>query len=284
MRSEPNNDRRVPAGAATLTGGAPVRLAGMRVSAELFSTLGVPPAMGRWLRTGEDASPNDRFAVLSYSAWQTRFGSDPDILRTSIELDGQAHEVVAVMPASFEFPSRRTEVWVPLGLDPRNTTSLLGRRLHADRRAPASRSKPGGCSRRIRLFQSRIGARFPWQMPADWNQDVSAIRSTKRWSDVNTIHVMLAAVAAVLVIACANVANLPVPGASPPRISIRTAPRGGAATRRAATATEASAPRSARSPGAGGRGRAVDTQVVLPRHAPDGGPRAGAALRRRLRS
>ena len=105
----------------TLTGRMPVRLAGTRVSAELFSTLGVAPAMGRWLRAGEDESPNDRFAILSHASWQTRFGGDPLILGKSIELDGQPHEVVAVMPAAFEFPSRRTEVWVPLGLDPRTT-------------------------------------------------------------------------------------------------------------------------------------------------------------------
>ena len=195
----------------TLTGrGTPVRLAGTRVSAELFSTLGVAPAMGRWLRAGEDESPNDRFAILSNAAWQARFGSDPGIVGTSIELDGQAHEVVAVMPASFEFPSRRTEVWVPLGLDPRNTARYWA----GDFMPVIGRLRPGSSAgdahADIRLFQSRIGARFPWTMPADWNKDVAAIPLHEALvGDVKTrFLIMLAAVAAVLVIACANVANL----------------------------------------------------------------------------
>ena len=221
----------------TLTGrGTPVRLAGTRVSAELFSTLGVAPAMGRWLRAGEDESPNDRFAILSYSAWQTRFGSDPLILAKSIELDGQAHEVVAVMPASFEFPSRRTEVWVPLGLDPRNTARYWA----GDFMPVIGRLRPGSsleaAHTEIGLFQSRIGARFPWKMPADWNRDVSAIPLHEALvGDLKTrFLIMLAAVAAVLVIACANVANLSLSRAAARRreISIRSAL--GAAPRRVA--------------------------------------------------
>jgi len=221
----------------TLTGrGMPVRLAGTRVSAELFSTLGVTPAIGRWLRAGEDESPNDRFAILSHASWQTRFGGDPLILGQSIELDGQPHEVVAVMPAAFEFPSRRTEVWVPLRLDPRNTARywagdfmpVIGRLRHGASLADAHAE--------IRLFQSRIGARFPWKMPAEWNKDVSAIPLHEALvGDVKTrFLIMLAAVAAVLLIACANVANLSLSRAAARRreISIRSAL--GAAPRRVA--------------------------------------------------
>jgi predicted permease len=221
----------------TLTGrGTPVRLAGARVSAELFSILGVAPAMGRWLHAGEDASPNDRFAILSHGAWRARFGSEPHILGTSIELDGQPHEIVAVMPASFEFPSRRTEVWVPLGLDPRNTVRYWA----GDFMPVVGRLRPGAsladAHAEIRIFQSRIVARFPWQMPADWNKDVSAIPLHEALvGDVKTrFLIMLAAVAAVLVIACANVANLSLSRSASRRreIGIRTAL--GAAPRRVA--------------------------------------------------
>jgi predicted permease len=221
----------------TLTGqGTPVRLAGTRVSAELFSTLGVAPAMGRWLRSGEDESPNDRFAILSHAAWQTRFGSDPLILGKSIELDGQAHEVVAVMPPSFEFPSRRAEVWVPLGLDPRNTARYWA----GDFMPVIGRLRPGSslgdAHAEIRLFQSRIGARFPWKMPADWNKDVSAIPLHEALvGDVKPrFLIMLAAVAAVLVIACANVANLSLSRAAARRREITIRSALGAAPRRIA--------------------------------------------------
>ena len=113
-----------------------------------------------------------RASILSDALWRTRFGADAGIVGRFIELDGVTREVIAVMPPSFRFPSARTEVWVPLGLDPRDPP-LLGRRLHADRRPPAS-----GCHARargrdeVRRFQSRIGARFPWPMPPSWNRDV----------------------------------------------------------------------------------------------------------------
>ena len=127
----------------TLIGrGTAVRLAGTRVSAELFSILGVTLAMGRWLRAGEDASPNDRFAILSSGAWRTRFGSDPAILGTSIELDGQPHEVVAVVPASFEFHRGARRCGCPRARSAQYG-SQLGWRFHADRRPTAPRSKPG---------------------------------------------------------------------------------------------------------------------------------------------
>src|SRR5262245_47732544 len=108
----------------TLTGGGePIRLSGSRVSAELFSILGVRPALGRWLRRGDDLSPQDRYVVLSHALWVSRFHQDQTIIGRSVQLDGVSREVVAVMPPSFQFPSVRTQIWVPLGLDPRDTTA-----------------------------------------------------------------------------------------------------------------------------------------------------------------
>ena len=105
----------------TLTGdGEPQRFATTRVSAELMSVLGAKPALGRWLRPGEDAAGRDRSVILSDAIWQARFARDPRIVGRFIELDGVQREVVAVMPPSFRFPSARTQLWVPLGLDPRD--------------------------------------------------------------------------------------------------------------------------------------------------------------------
>ena len=80
------------------------------------------------------------------------------------------------MPASFSFRRGGPRSGCRSASTPRNTVALLGRRLHAGRRPPASRSDARRMrTPRLRLFQSRIGARFPWQMPADWNTDVAAI-------------------------------------------------------------------------------------------------------------
>ena len=112
----------------TLSGAAePIRVAGTRVSAELLSILGVQPALGRWFRPGEDEVPHDGVVVLSHDLWVRRFRSDPAIVGRFVQLDGAQREVVGVMPASFRFPSSRTDVWIPLGLDSRNTKTVLGR-------------------------------------------------------------------------------------------------------------------------------------------------------------
>jgi predicted permease len=195
----------------TLKGGAgPIRVAGARVSAELMPILGVEPALGRWLQPGDDVVPRDRHVILSDALWAARFGRDPGIVGRFVELDGVRREVVAVMPASFQFPSARTEVWVPLALDSRNTSSYWA----GDYMPIVGRLRDGAsieeAHAEVRLFQSRIVSRFPWTMPADWNQDITVIPlGDAVVGDVRTrLLILMAAVALVMVIACANVANL----------------------------------------------------------------------------
>src|SRR5262245_36953299 len=142
--------------------GEPARITGARVSAELFTVLGVKPALGRWLRPGEDAAARDRYIVLSHDLWATCFGRDEAIVGGFVERDGVSREVVAVMPPSFRFPSARTQVWVPLGLDPRDTPRywagdfmpVVGR-LHPGVSMSSARTDIG-------LFQLRVRAKFPW--------------------------------------------------------------------------------------------------------------------------
>jgi putative ABC transport system permease protein len=190
--------------------GEPVRLTGTAVSAELFTVLGVPPEMGRTFHSGEDAAGEDNYVILSHALWEQRFGRDPAIVGRSIELEGVSREVVGVMPADFNFPSPRTQLWVPLHNDPRDPATYWA----GDYMPVIGRLRPGSTMQQaaaeIRLFQSHVSALFPWRMPASWNAGVSVVALQNGMvADVRVrLLLLLGAVAFVLMIACANVANL----------------------------------------------------------------------------
>src|SRR5262249_452642 len=159
-----------------LTGyGEPVRLTGTLVSAELFSILGARAELGRTFYAGEDIAGQDNYVILSHSLWQQRFGSDNKVIGRSIEIGGVGRQIVAVMPADFGFPSTKTQIWIPLHNDPRNAVlywaddfmPMLGR--------PRAGSSIDQARAEVRLFQSHVGALFPWPMPAAWNADVNVI-------------------------------------------------------------------------------------------------------------
>ena len=190
--------------------GEPVRLTGTEVSAELLSILGTQPELGRTFRPGEDLVGGDNYVVLSHALWEQRFGSDPAIVGSSIELEGQSRQVLGVMPADFHFPSAKTQLWVPLHNDPRNPATYWA----GDFMPVIGRLHPGLTTQQanaeIRLFQTHVPTLFPWRMPASWNADVSVIELQNGM--VNDVRVrlllLLGAVGLVLMIACANVANL----------------------------------------------------------------------------
>jgi predicted permease len=197
--------------AYNLTGlGEAVRLTGTQVSAELFSVLGARPALGRTFRRGEDIAGQDRLVILSHRLWQQRFGANPAIVGRSVQLDGVSRLVVGVMPAEFRFPSPDTLLWVPLRHDPRDTVAYWA----GDFMPVVGRLRPNAtidqADAEIRLFQSRVGTLFPWKMPALWNKDICVIPLQEGLvSGVRTrLLILLGSVALVLLIACANVANL----------------------------------------------------------------------------
>jgi predicted permease len=190
--------------------GEPVRLSGTYVSAELFSILGAQPALGRTFRPGEDLAGQDNYVILSHALWQQLFHSDPAIIGRSINLEGIPRQIVGVMPVDFRFPSNHTEIWIPLHNDSRSVPDYWAgdympviARLHNGATVPQARAE-------IRLFQSQVGALFPWQMPASWNADISVVPlQTGMVEDVRTrLLMLLGAVGLVLLIACTNVANL----------------------------------------------------------------------------
>jgi putative ABC transport system permease protein len=194
-----------------LTGnGDPVRLTGTMVSAELLSILGARPELGRTFSPGEDTAGQDNYVVLSHALWEQRFGKDPAIIGRAVQLEGVSRQIVGVMPANFGFPSPKTQVWIPLHNDPRNVAEYWA----GDFMPVIGRLRPGAtlqeAGTEIRIFQSHVGGLFPWPMPASWNADVSAVHlQSGMVADVSSrLLMLLGAVLLVLMIACANVANL----------------------------------------------------------------------------
>jgi len=190
--------------------GDPLRLSATLVSAEFFRVLGVRPFLGRTFDTGDDRPGQDNYVILSYSLWQQRFASDASIVGRSIELEGVSREVLGVMPADFHFPSAKTQVWIPLHNDPRDTVAYWA----GDFMPIFGRLRPGGSIPQARsevgIFQSGVSKLFPWPMPASWNADISIVELKGNMvSDIRSrLVLLLGAVALILLIACVNVANL----------------------------------------------------------------------------
>jgi putative ABC transport system permease protein len=187
-----------------VSGGAePQQVPGLRVSASLFPMLGVAPQFGRTFTEAEDA-PGHRVAVIAHTMWQQRFGGRPDIIGQTFSLDGEAYEIVGVMPASFQFTQRRFAVWVPLAL---NRTDRY-RDSHSF--FAAARLKAGVSFEAARDEIEAIGRRLEQQHEANRGEGATITRMSEYGvtSLRPTLTALSAAVAVVLLIACVNLANL----------------------------------------------------------------------------
>ncbi len=192
----------------TLTGSdAPSVLEGAAVSADAWAMLGVDPIMGRVFTAEEDRPAADPVAVLSYDAWQSRFGGDDKVLNQTAVLDGRAHTIIGVMPPAFKFWG--ADVWVPVGLDA--GSEMMNSRIFRINSWMVARMKDGvsleAANAELGVIADQIGQAYP-----ETNDRIGARAS--RLSDAVTgrfqrpLVVLLVAVACVLLIACANVANL----------------------------------------------------------------------------
>ncbi|MFG1691231.1 ABC transporter permease [Gemmatimonadota bacterium] len=103
----------------TLTGdGEPERVEGLQATPSVFSVLQVAPARGRIYTEEEDHSEASAVVVVSHSLWERRFGSDPEILGRTVQINGVTHEIIGVMPQDFGFPDEETDLWAPTGINP----------------------------------------------------------------------------------------------------------------------------------------------------------------------
>jgi putative ABC transport system permease protein len=190
-----------------LTGaGLPERLQGFGVSADFFGTLGVTPMLGRTFLPEEDQSGREAEVVLGYNFWQRRFAGDPDVVGRTIRLDGKSHTVIGVMSKGFEFPPT-ADLWIPLALDPKERANRRNHYLTA-----LARLKPPVSSDEadadLKAIASRLGEAYPGTNRG-WSARVVPLRAfiTGDYTREYTF-LLLGAVAFVLLIACANVANL----------------------------------------------------------------------------
>jgi len=193
----------------TLTGGdQPQRISSGRVSANVFDVLGVAAAHGRGFRAGEDRPGNTGVVVLSHGYWQRDFGGDPGVLGQGLELNGERHTIVGVMPPEFVFPLVTTEIWLPWALDeasrPRNVRFLqVVGRLAEGVTMPEAQAEMDAIARTLR-------EEFP-EANADAGVRVVDLRSALNFA-YEILQVMsailLVAGSFVLLIACANVSGL----------------------------------------------------------------------------
>jgi putative ABC transport system permease protein len=194
-----------PAFPTSLTGvGDPEELHVQLVSAQFFAIIGVNPALGRAFTVEEDR-PRSGVVIISDRLWRTRFNGDPSILNRAITLDSQPRTVVGVMPRRFSFLDKTVDVWFPVGLPP-DARTPRGRWLGV-----VGRLKPGVTFERADADMKRVHAELTRQFPAfntGWTAMVVPIREQLTGEVRPALFVLLGAVAFVLLIACANVANL----------------------------------------------------------------------------
>ncbi|PYK56620.1 MAG: hypothetical protein DME48_00585 [Verrucomicrobia bacterium] len=192
-----------------LTGiGEPERLDGRRVSANLFDLLGVPALLGRTF-VPDDDRPGAHVVLLSHSLWQRRFGSDPSVIGRPVILNGESFTVIGVMPHSVHLPAYGTwqdKLWVPIAFTNEEVTERGNHFLDV-----IARMKPGITFKQAQAEMETIAARLAKQYPRS-NTRIGATVTPLHEEIVGDIKpallILLGAVGFVLLIACANVANL----------------------------------------------------------------------------
>ncbi|HUJ39956.1 MAG TPA: ABC transporter permease [Candidatus Acidoferrales bacterium] len=190
-----------------LTGnGVPEKIEGVNVSANFFGILRSRAAMGRTFREGEDQPGKDGEVVLSHGLWARQFGSDPNIIGKTVRMDNRNYEVVGVMPREFDFP-KSAELWMPLAFTAADRTDRARRYVE-----PMARLKPGvtldEAEAEMRGIEQRLAVQFP-KTNRGWGVRVMPMRLYVIGNlTAQFTLLLLGAVGFVLLIVCANVANL----------------------------------------------------------------------------
>jgi putative ABC transport system permease protein len=192
--------------AFNLSGGErPERIQGLRLSWNFLRVLGVQPALGRGFSPDEETEGRHRVAIISHGLWQRRFGSDPDVVGATFLLDGEPYTIVGVMPTDFWYGSLFDDIWVPLaitGEESRNSHYIQG----------VARLSSGFTREQARDEADRIAAQVASEFPETNTGNGASIvtlhddifdEGFKVGTSISTLAVLF-----LLLIACANVANL----------------------------------------------------------------------------
>jgi putative ABC transport system permease protein len=194
-------------GSVTLTGsGEPVELQGSRVGASYFDIFGARAALGRTFAADEDQPGKSQVVILSHRLWENRFGADPSVIGRTLTLNGKSCTVIGVLPANGPFDRSWAQLWMPLQFEPRDMT----RDYHW--MMSFARLKPGVTLETARAAMDAIGARIAAAYPESnkgWGVTVERFEDQVVDGRLRrSLWVLLAAVGAILLIGCANLANL----------------------------------------------------------------------------
>jgi putative ABC transport system permease protein len=190
---------------ANLSGeGEPVQVPSLRATAGIFEILGVPPLLGRTFQPSDYAIGAPNVTILSNGLWQRRFGGRLDVLGQKVLVDGAACEIIGVMPPGFAVPSQGVDLYLPLGFDLAHPSR--GRNYRT-----VARLKPNVTLAAAQADMRDVAAQLARERPEDnalWSASVVPLLDQTVGDSRTTLMVLLGAVAFVLLIACANVANL----------------------------------------------------------------------------
>ncbi len=197
----------VQTSAFNLTGGdEPERLPGARVSADFFEMLGVPLALGRGFTAAEMEPGRDLAVVLGHGLWQRRFGGDPELVGEAITLNDRRYTVIGIAPRGLAFPSQSTQLWTPLALTAEDWGSYGAHYLRVTGRLRADVTvEQAGAE--MRTVAGQIEQAHP-DSNTGWSVSVVALHQVIVGDARPALLVLAAAVGLVLLIACANVANM----------------------------------------------------------------------------
>jgi putative ABC transport system permease protein len=193
------------------TEGKPIRYLGNYASAHIFDVLRVRPILGRTFRPEEDHPSTPPVMILSYRAWQDRFEGDPAVIGRTVRANAQPTTIVGVMPEQFGFPGP-VDAWLPLRIDPLAFSRSGGPAFEGTQLQAVGRLKDGVRLEQAQAEMSAIAGRLAAEYPES-NQGIgaTAVRQSEMFigrDGAAMLYTMLASVFGVLLIACANVANL----------------------------------------------------------------------------